>query len=295
MCVIFGVDGPARPTEEEIDQAYDAMPHGGGAAWRIPRPDGVDGDEPVHVKWHKGLTREEMQQYNRELPFPYILHFRKITIGSGVNAECHPFPVLDDVPIWLCGTTSGRVLFHNGTWSGWDTKILDMAIKGGWKSDATGPWTDSRAIAFAAARMGEFILEFINETVCVFGPDSIHYFQGREHKWKFYDQRFIVSNEKWLPDNKGNSYHTTAPASMGGGHKTQVYTGPQPHGASGGGSTGDPFPVTEEEEKWLALPLLGLIQMRTERKLGKAQFKRLKKVWEFREAQRKLHLLLPAN
>ncbi len=161
MCVVAIVE-EARPSAEQVRKMYDANAHGGGVAWR----------ENGLVHWSKGLDLEEMQEFNRSLPLPYILHFRipSHNTSSSIFA-CHPFPVAGDVDTRLRGQMNGFVLFHNGHWNDWRKKLEDFSCRGGWKIPS-GPWSDTRALAWTAHHMGFGMLELIDEKVVVFGPNE---------------------------------------------------------------------------------------------------------------------------
>lgn len=183
MCVIAIVE-TSRPTTEQVAQMYAANPRGGGVAWRLNG----------RVSWEKGLTLEEMQEKNRDLPLPYVLHFRVPSHGTAQSLfGCHPFPIRDDASPMLFGQTDGFVLFHNGLWHRWKEELKDLAAKGGWKIPS-GAWTDSRALALVANHMGLGMLELIDEKVVAFGPgeDDIEIFGS----WQKCGE-MLVSNTTW--------------------------------------------------------------------------------------------------
>ena len=165
MCVIAFVD-KVRLTDEQVRQMYDQNSKGGGVAYRTTNNAG----ESV-VRWKKGLDLKEMSQMNRELPFPYVLHFRVPSHGTSHSPlACHPFGVDADAAFGFEGETNGFVLFHNGLWVDWKTKIQQIAMNG-YVRIPSGPWSDSRGLAWAAHHLGFGLLELIDEKVIAFGPN----------------------------------------------------------------------------------------------------------------------------
>ena len=163
MCVIM-VCGDKRPTPSLVDQAWAKNDHGGGVAWREPGKD----NETI-VRWEKGLTKEQMHEYAKNLPFPFILHFRIASVGGRFEDLCHPFEIGPKASTKLSGSTNRGVLFHNGTWGQWRSVAMDLAINRGIKVPP-GPWNDTRTMAWVTSHLGDGILEFINERTVLFGP-----------------------------------------------------------------------------------------------------------------------------
>ncbi len=104
MCIIMICN--EKPTDKILEEANRLNSDGAGIAYR----------ENNEVHWQKGLNLREIKKYTKELPLPYIVHFRIATIGGRVSELTHPFPVTADSPNWLAGKTKGSVLFHNGTY-----------------------------------------------------------------------------------------------------------------------------------------------------------------------------------
>lgn len=217
MCVIMVVNKDVRPSDEMISQAFAANKFGAGAAWR----------DAGMVHWKKGMKEDEIQDVNRILPFPYVLHFRVPSSGTSVIPNmCHPFPITRTVPLALEGKIKGMVLFHNGFWAGWKQEIKTAAFQGGYKIP-TGAWSDTRGLAWIAAHVGNGILEFIDEKVIVFGPDTLENFGSG---WTL-ERGVWVSNTHWMP-----KIHSTTPAIT-----VQGYYGSVPgHHTAGERATGGP-------------------------------------------------------
>lgn len=166
MCVIFVADQGVRVTEEMVRLGYFRNGSGAGAAWR----------HKGEVVWRKGMNLEEVQGLNKELPFPYVLHFRLPSHGTATGPQaCHPFEVSNDASYRLSGLAPNGVLFHNGLWTDWKNKLADAAVRGGWHLPG-GPYSDSRGLAIMASRIGAGYLELINEKVIWFTKDEVQIF-----------------------------------------------------------------------------------------------------------------------
>lgn len=192
MCVI-AICKEARLTEEQIDQMFDANPRGGGVAWQE-----LVAGKPM-VKWRKGLTRPEMIIANKELPFPYVLHFRVPSHGVSQSwLACHPFAIDENASYDFEGQTEGYVLFHNGLWTDWKRKMEAIAISG-CCFIPSGPWSDSRALAWAAHHLGLGYLEISEEKVVALGPleDDIEIFGAWFELKTEDDKKILVSNKTW--------------------------------------------------------------------------------------------------
>lgn len=102
--------------------------------------------------WEKGLTLDEVAELNRELPHPYIIHFRKTSAGSNTDNLCHPFPISERARDDLSGQAD-RVLFHNGTVNDWKdyyrsfvaSRSVKQTIEHGFER-----LSDTRAMAYMA-------------------------------------------------------------------------------------------------------------------------------------------------
>jgi hypothetical protein len=189
MCVIFIADSNVRPTEDMVRFGYLKNSAGAGAAWR---ENGV-------VKWKKGMILDEVQKLNLELPFPYVLHFRQPSHNTAVGPEaCHPFVVNKRADYRTEGRTKDGVLFHNGFWTGWREKLLEVSIKGLLPLPG-GPWTDTRGLAWMTSHLDEGFLELVDEKVIWFKHDDIHIFGG---PWTRRNN-VLCSNLQWEPSTGG--------------------------------------------------------------------------------------------
>jgi len=235
MCVI-AVCEHARLTDEQVNLMWEANKFGGGVAWRDKDSDGRD-----VVKWEKGLTREQMVEFNKTLPLPYVLHFRIPSTGTSQSyLACHPFQIDENATIGFEGQappregdavreTTGYVLFHNGFWSQWKDKLQTIAFNG-YRFLPGGPWSDSRGLAWAAHHLGFGLLEMIDERVVCFGPGEfdIEVFGSwsviKNPDENGEEQKILVSNKSWEK--------STPPYYTGGGRHHQ-HGGSQGQGASG--------------------------------------------------------------
>jgi hypothetical protein len=224
MCVIAIVETEEqRPSPADVKAMWDQNPAGGGVAWRE-----VESNTST-VKWRKGLDLEQMQGLNRDLPVPFVLHFRIPSSGSHDKELNHPFPLRDDVSVELSGSAPA-VLFHNGTWREWKDRLWKTVQMNGLRLP-DGQWNDSRAMAFLAHHHGPAVLELIDEKIVVFSVDSIKIYGSG---WKYdADTMMFMSNDYWVrkvykpvespPSAPGNAmihssfYHGQVPASINGG------------------------------------------------------------------------------
>lgn len=186
-------------TPEMVSRAYHQNDHGGGVAWR----------EKGYVKWKKGLDEKGMQEMVKDLPLPFITHFRIASCGGKSPQLCHPFPISADVDLALEGQTKGFVLFHNGHWNEWKHFTKETALRKGTKIPM-GSWSDSRAMAWAANHYGLGILEMIDEKCVAFGPGELELVRGTgwddvEGVW--------CSNKHW---NYGTHHRTNYSQHQGG-------------------------------------------------------------------------------
>jgi hypothetical protein len=210
MCVIFVADKEVRPTDEMIRFGWADNSHGGGVAWR----------EGGEVHYSKGLTLDQVLELNAKVPFPYVVHLRKASPGTAEGPYgTQPFPVADDASYALSGVAPDGVLFHNGYWADWKGKLLEYAIRGGWKLP-DGPWTDSRGLAIMARHVGGGALEFISEKVIWFTIDAIKIYGNgvtEDNRWVEIND-ILCSNKRWQPvvtggGRRGAGFIPTTPAS----------------------------------------------------------------------------------
>ncbi len=274
MCVVLIAD-TVRPSEDMVAKSWKANSDGAGVAWR----------EGGYVHWAKGLGEAEMQKFCRELPTPFIAHFRIASVGGVRDVLTHPFPISKDVSLELRGKTKDYVLFHNGTWHNWRTSLLD-SIKGtNWKVPS-GKWSDARALAWMAAHYDIGVLEMINEKVAAFGPEKgqLEVFgkAGGQDGWSLiegvwasngYFQRFQTSTKVYT----GTSPYTTPPASLPGGSKKEevvsVVEIVTPKAQTGGSATENFF----DQRKWQEIPLAEAQVLWQAGKLSNKKFKKVLK------------------
>lgn len=122
-------------------------PDGGGIAWR----------ERGLVHYRKGLNADQIAKIGTQTRGPWLIHFRFATVGPAIGELCHPFPVTVDAEALTEGS-SNAVLAHNGHWGEWrDGIVKNLGMKATFLP--TGPWSDSRVMAWVAAHSG---LSFLN-------------------------------------------------------------------------------------------------------------------------------------
>ena len=178
MCVILVAEDKRIP-DWMIRRAVEVNGDGIGVAWR---------DKGL-VHWEKGLKIDDVLQMAKDLPLPYIAHFRLASHGMGKGLELnHPFPV-DPVEkggfpatLDMQGKTRGGVLFHNGTFKEWKAWVLDAVPRFSHPDRPvklqSGSWSDTRGMAWLAHYYGSGILEMIGEKAIIFSPDDLELFWG---------------------------------------------------------------------------------------------------------------------
>ncbi len=202
MCVIF-INEFIRPSEKQVEQAYEQNDAGAGIAWR-------DGGA---VHYEKGLDLEGIKRLCAAVPLPFVAHFR---IPSGTFPKrddlCHPFPIEKTAPLALKGITKGGVLFHNGHWGKWQDLMLEATVRSGIKVP-TGKWSDSRAMAFLTSIYGIGFLELLNDQrTAVLTPGNIDV-TGMWSRVSMPDNNFFwASNRQW--DTVKAAYHATGASSL---------------------------------------------------------------------------------
>lgn len=188
MCVILS-GTTQRPTQAELLAAELQNPDGAGIAW-------VD-NKAVHFR--KGLTADEVHEVLSGVPqtSPWVIHFRFATVGEPSAELCHPFPISPNCPEDTSGT-SDRVLFHNGTISGWrerlDAFVFHPTFQG---SVPPGEWSDSRGTAFLLGLHGDVrALNFIDGKFAVVSGKSIDIFPTDLSGWTNVNG-VLMSNTYW--------------------------------------------------------------------------------------------------
>jgi hypothetical protein len=90
---------------------------------------------------------------------PHVAHFRLASAGSKSPELTHPFVIAPDSPLVLRakGETL-KVLFHNGTVSGWKDMIMPLALAN--KKWPVGELSDTRVMAMGISMIGDGPLYF---------------------------------------------------------------------------------------------------------------------------------------
>jgi hypothetical protein len=190
MCVI-AVYEKRLPTLEELHKMELVNRDGGGVAWR----------EGNLVHFKKGLSANEIYEIVSTKKLPVVVHFRAATHGGVCSELCHPFPITEKVPLVVEGRCK-RVLFHNGVWSDWNSVCLDVVIHRN-KKFPSGKCSDSRALAWLVACIGESVLTLIDEKVVVFAANRIDFYGDG---WTVRDG-VVYSNTYWEAGGYGYGYY----------------------------------------------------------------------------------------
>ena len=188
MCVI-AIVRKDRPTKQQVELMHKTNSHGGGVAW----------EEDGAIRWEKGLDLEGMIKKCEELPTPFIAHFRIPTSGTSKEpGVCHPFPVDEGVSTSLEGSSKNGVLFHNGHWNMWKSRVEAIAVGRGVRIP-DGQWSDTRGLAFMAHYLGNFSLDMSGEKIAVMRPGGKIEIFGESEGWSKVDgiKGMVVSNLLW--------------------------------------------------------------------------------------------------
>jgi len=219
-----------RPTPEIVEKAWNHNDHGGGVAWRENNKAG----KPI-VRWEKGLDLKEMQDYCKNLPLPFIAHFRIASVGGRLEDLCHPFEIGANASVKLSGETGRGVLFHNGTWGQWRSFSLEFATKRPGITIPVGAWSDTRAMAWIASYIGDGVLEFINEKTVVYGPKHLQIFgdgweevEGITMSNKFFLNSFRKQQNAYSGHSGGSTVVSAVQNSGSSGSSESRYTGDRP-------------------------------------------------------------------
>ena len=142
MCVIVE-NHNFRPSEEFLEFINNKNPDGIGIAF-------FDGDEIVY---EKGIDIDTLYDLTREIPFPYVYHFRKRTTGTYSDIMCHPFLATEDSPSIMSYRGDDPIIFHNGTLDTWDEYLFHASLSNNFKIPV-GEINDTRALAILGAQVG---------------------------------------------------------------------------------------------------------------------------------------------
>ena len=186
MCVILIADDK-RLTGRMIRRASIKNPDGLGMAW-------FDGKQSRYVK---GISLKRAIKLSKEVPLPYVFHARYATEGGVDPALCHPFPITRRRSERTDGRCP-RLLFHNGHWGEWESTLKRIESRWGVKFPA-GPISDSKAMAFIVATVGEGVLDMQHgQKFAMFEGGEVHRYGTGWVQWRGY----WCSNLRWVPRPK---------------------------------------------------------------------------------------------
>jgi hypothetical protein len=148
MCMLY-MCYTAKPPADALRWAAKANDDGAGIAYL----------QRGRVRVVRSLDSEYIIRMflSPRVPLPAMVHFRLASAG-GVDLQlCHPFPV---TPSGLAGSDflCDAALAQNGHWSDWYQVVASILAAAPTTARARaklcGPWSDTRALAVAAARIG---------------------------------------------------------------------------------------------------------------------------------------------
>lgn len=166
MCVILVSPNGKKFDVKELEAAQAANYDGVGLAWR------TDNGLIAYRKFEKF----DAEQW-RQPPGTCVIHFRLATAGGSAVEMAHPFPITRSAGVRRWGKAK-RVLFHNGHLPGWEYDARDVLPKRLKKN--SGPWSDSRLLAFCVHRFGEkhvaAMADNYYQRVAIFDDDGVGIF-----------------------------------------------------------------------------------------------------------------------
>jgi hypothetical protein len=216
MCVIIYVDEEiCQPDLNTLTRCYErnsdqhntgkGNKDGVGIAWHNAK------GEPRYIK---GMYKpEEIPQLldHHKVTIPYAIHFRASSVGNPVEGLIHPFPIDLEVPHRLDDTPSGGCVMQNGTWHGWEDKLVNVAVWHGLEIP-DGPWNDARTIAWLMAVTGfntvDRILDRNPSRLIAFLPGGVVKYRG---DWQLHEGMWF-SQMKWNEEPKEKKVETVVVA-----------------------------------------------------------------------------------
>lgn len=188
MCVILNCVEKA-PDKDILRFCELTNRDGGGVAWR-------DRVKNVNV-YKKGLKSEEIADIIKDLPLPYVIHFRIGTAGGKVNELCHPFEISVNSELNKECETPNNLLFHNGHIS--EYTLLNKLFK----INLRGHVSDSRILASLLAKTGlKTIRHFANgNKFIIMGKKTLMIGDWKQKDGIYY------SNLNWEPIKINNHFN----------------------------------------------------------------------------------------
>lgn len=170
MCIAIACWGD-MPSEADLERSARLNGHGAGIAWTDLS---VEKAKRL-VHWQKGLKSDvdSVQSFlkDNKIKYPFVIHYRKQSIGPEVDALTHPFPIDPDARLTLKGKAQ-KVLFQNGTIKDWEKWLYEIVVPSEYDMPQ-GHWSDTRALAVAAAIKGEGILRWIRDVSRIVVLDAL--------------------------------------------------------------------------------------------------------------------------
>jgi flagellar biosynthesis regulator FlaF len=155
MCVIAVYD-TNYPTLEDLESMESMNKDGSGIAWR----------ENGKIHYKKGINLKAKDIYDiiqeKQIKFPFIVHFRIKSSGLICDELCHPFPISKKSSDKL-ENICDKVLFHNGTVYKYDDYMLTACLNSKIKVP-DGELSDSKVLAYLCAYYGDNFLRLVGGT-----------------------------------------------------------------------------------------------------------------------------------
>lgn len=208
MCVIYACY-ESLPDRKSLEDGYSSNKDGAGVAWYSVAE--------KTFRFQKGLS--DVDDVERVLKdevkgqLPAIIHFRFGTVGETLPQLTHPFPINEDADLNLTGKAP-ELLFHNGGWTEWQHVLKEIAYRQIHKVPL-GPWSDSRAIAYAAYHLGPGFLSTIASVgrlaylfTCKGKPYVYRYGSWSEEKGWWQSSKTWARRVDWDNDDWNKNYYS---------------------------------------------------------------------------------------
>ena len=184
MCVILVME-KGRLTEQELQNAWRANPHGAG----------------IVIRGHGGLTvyrgiakmQNLIDVYATIPDVPHLLHTRLATVGGISPQLTHPMVISRTSPVDVMRVVDDRHawLVHNGHVTDWETLGVTALCHG---ARFKGPTSDTRILAALVAIAGPQVLAILDATAVISRPGS---FVKYGSTWSILRDGIYQSNRLW--------------------------------------------------------------------------------------------------
>lgn len=149
MCVILGCVSN-KPSLDILRKCHSGNSDGAGIVWF---------NDTDKAQYKKGLTLTEVVSLIKDLPLPFVIHFRAASTGTAKGLLLtHPFEITATSELKFVGEAN-QLLIHNGFFPDWRTKLKDVGFDV--QKEPETALSDTRALAIILANKGVDYLKTI--------------------------------------------------------------------------------------------------------------------------------------